>query len=285
MPKKKERVDPSQPKTSRCAFCAKRVRTASHVRHLLSCSTLESLKKTVAAEQVALGKESGEPADAFLRLWEPSPLLQREIGSVALIQDGVYRSHPVIEGFRDEDPFRAGRKKYDLIFADPPWEYQRKSGRGIVPYSTMTFEEIWGLSVRRLAADDAILVLCIVSPTAIQCLETFKWWGFEMKTKLFNWIKISAMEKLLIGTGCYTRPSSEDTYIGTRGNGFKWAVSHSTRQVIFAQRTEHSAKPEAYFKSMRQFFGDNYDEMRKIELFARSHREGWDTWGNQLEPP
>lgn len=284
MPKKKKKTATPQPKTFRCVFCAKRVRAASHVRHLLSCSTLEALKKIVATEQLALGKASNQPSSVFARLCEPSLLLQQERGSVALIQDGVYRSHPVVEGRRDDDPFRAGRKKYDLIFADPPWEYRRKSGRGIVPYSTMSFEEIWGLPVRKLAAPDAILVLCIVSPSAIQCLETFKWWGFEMKTKLFDWIKMSAMQKFLIGTGCYTRPSSEDTFIGTRGGGFKWVVSHSTRQVIFAERTGHSAKPEAYFKGMREFFGDNYDKMKKIELFARAPREGWDTWGNQLNP-
>lgn len=45
-------------------------------------------------------------------------------------------------------------KQYGIIYADPPWHYDRKHGSGVAEnhYPTMSIEEICALPVSELAA-------------------------------------------------------------------------------------------------------------------------------------
>jgi N6-adenosine-specific RNA methylase IME4 len=47
--------------------------------------------------------------------------------------------------------------------------------------------------------------------------------------------------------------------------------------VIIAARQEHSRKPDEAYAMIESM----YPDLPKIELFARSARDGWATWGNQ----
>jgi len=53
--------------------------------------------------------------------------------------------------------------KYKVIYADPPWEYRqsgsKKNSRGMAKqhYRTMSTDEICGLPIQSLAAEDALL--------------------------------------------------------------------------------------------------------------------------------
>ena len=57
------------------------------------------------------------------------------------------------------DIFRTG-KKYDVIYADPPWSY-KQSGNGAAKhhYTTMTTEDICNLPVRKLCGGGGFLLL------------------------------------------------------------------------------------------------------------------------------
>lgn len=48
-------------------------------------------------------------------------------------------------------------KQYGIIYADPPWHYDRKHGSGVAEnhYPTMSIEEICALPVSELAAKTA----------------------------------------------------------------------------------------------------------------------------------
>ena len=50
-------------------------------------------------------------------------------------------------------------KQYGIIYADPPWRYDRKHGSGVAEnhYPTMSIEEICALPVSELAAKDSTL--------------------------------------------------------------------------------------------------------------------------------
>ena len=52
-------------------------------------------------------------------------------------------------------------KQYGIIYADPPWHYDRKHGSGVAEnhYPTMSIEEICALPVSELAAKDSALFL------------------------------------------------------------------------------------------------------------------------------
>ncbi len=50
-------------------------------------------------------------------------------------------------------------KKYSIVYADPPWRYDMKRGKGVAEnhYPTMSIEEICALPVADLAAKDSAL--------------------------------------------------------------------------------------------------------------------------------
>lgn len=60
-------------------------------------------------------------------------------------------------------------KKYNIIYADPPWQYKvySKKGEGRSAenhYHTMNIEDIRSLPVERIADDDCILFCGLLSP-------------------------------------------------------------------------------------------------------------------------
>ena len=48
--------------------------------------------------------------------------------------------------------------------------------------------------------------------------------------------------------------------------------------VLREPSTVHSRKPECAYKMIEDMFGN----VKRLELFARQEREGWDSWGDEL---
>ena len=48
--------------------------------------------------------------------------------------------------------------------------------------------------------------------------------------------------------------------------------------VIRETVKKHSQKPESAYLMLEDMFPD----VRKLELFARNERSGWDCWGNEV---
>ena len=82
-------------------------------------------------------------------------------------------------------------KKYNIIYADPPWKYDRQKGEGVAAarYQTMSIAEIKSIPVSRIAASDAVLFLWVTFPKLKEGLSVIDSWGFKYKTCAFNWIK------------------------------------------------------------------------------------------------
>ena len=73
---------------------------------------------------------------------------------------------------------------WDLIMADPPWEFQTYSAKGAgksasAQYRTMTTEEICALPVGDLAAKNCMLWLWATAPRLPDALKVIKAWGFR----------------------------------------------------------------------------------------------------------
>ncbi len=87
-------------------------------------------------------------------------------------------------------------KKYQIIYADPPWSYKvwsedKKVAQGTAKshYSTMKIEDICNLKVNEIADKNCKLFLWATPPCLKEALEVMKAWGFEYKTIVFCWIK------------------------------------------------------------------------------------------------
>ena len=92
-----------------------------------------------------------------------------------------------------EDIFTTN-KRYDVIYADPPWRFltysEKGKGRSAERhYPTMAKEDIQNLPVKRISAKDSVLFLWVTAPCLIEGLELIKAWGFTYKTVAFTWIK------------------------------------------------------------------------------------------------
>ena len=176
-------------------------------------------------------------------------------------------------------------KKYNIIYADPPWSYKdkrdkhpRMCGGAISHYNTMSIEQIKSLPIKELAADNCMLFLWVTFPNLQEGLDVIKAWGFKYKTLGFSWIKTNKNNgKPFFGIGYYTKSNCEVCLIGVKGKPIK--VSNSVSSVIISPRQEHSKKPDQIRDKIVELCGD----VPRIELFARQKTEGWDVWGNEVE--
>ncbi len=164
-------------------------------------------------------------------------------------------------------------KKYNIIYADPPWRYSTDVSRH---YDTVPIEGIYNFPIDRIAAKNCALFLWIPFPILPQATETLKHWGFRYVTVAFVWIKTNKINgKPFLGLGNWTRANAEICLMGFRGKLKR--KSKGVRQLVFSQLREHSRKPDEVRDSIVELLGD----ISRIELFARQTIKGWDCWGNE----
>ncbi len=174
-------------------------------------------------------------------------------------------------------------RKYNIIYADPPWRYKTysKKGQGRSAeshYPTMELSQICALSVTELAADDCTLFLWTTVPHLKECFSVIKAWGFEYKTIAFVWIKKNRKsDSLFWGMGHWTRANAELCILATKGHPKR--ISASVHQVVISPVEEHSKKPDEVRERIITLVG----ALPRVELFARQKCDGWDAWGNEVE--
>ena len=197
-------------------------------------------------------------------------------------------------------------KKYQIIYADPPWEYKNKrigidnrkrgysltSTQGRVPYPQMNLENIKRLKIKNIIDKNCALFLWTTTPYLEKSFEVIKDWGFEYKTIAFCWLKTyeakkpKSLEYYLFsvhGMNYYTKLNFELCLLAIRGK--MTPISHKVSGQIIAPRRKHSQKPDETRSRIVDLFGD----LPRIELFARRENKlfdslkGWDVWGNEVE--
>ena len=151
-------------------------------------------------------------------------------------------------------------KKYDVILADPPWQYTSKSvtpSREVTNYyQTMPTQEIAKLRTRELAQKNCALFLWATWPLLEDAFHVINAWGFKYKTIAWVWIKAKKNGMgFFWGMGGYTRSNSEPCLLA-----FTKEISvssHSIQSLIYSPVREHSRKPD--------------DQYRKIEAPVPQH--------------
>lgn len=159
--------------------------------------------------------------------------------------------------------------KYNVIYADPPWKYDfsRSNSRAIEShYPTMELEDICRLELP--VDENAVLFLWATSPKLEQVFKVINSWGFTYKTSMV-WVKDK------VGMGYYARGQHELLLIAVKGKMPIPAPAKRRDSVIYAPVTGHSKKPEIVYEIIESI----YPEHNFIELFARSKRKGWVSWG------
>lgn len=175
-------------------------------------------------------------------------------------------------------------KKYQIIYADPPWKYQDKSkshgGGAESHYPCMSTQEMCSLPIKNLADDNSVLLMWVTMPMLEVAFEVIRSWGFKYKTCAFTWVKTNKDGGIYMGMGRYTRANAEICLLATRGKGVK-RVRADIRNTHLFQRTRHSEKPRCFRDMITDLF---QADVNRVELFARKKESpSWDVWGNEVE--
>lgn len=178
--------------------------------------------------------------------------------------------------FPDFRPF-----EYDLLMVDPPWHFANWSQKGeeknaVAQYDCMSLGDIKALPVNHLARPDAVLWLWATNPMLPQAFEVMEAWGFTFKTA-GHWVKRNPSGKLAFGTGYILRCAGEPFLIGTLGQP---KTARNVRSVIEGPAREHSRKPDEAFSAAEKLMPEI--GVRRVELFSRQARPGWDVWGHEV---
>jgi N6-adenosine-specific RNA methylase IME4 len=173
-------------------------------------------------------------------------------------------------------------KKYQIIYADPPWSYRDKAlagNRGAgCKYDVMDTGDIGKLPIADLADENCVLFMWVTMPKLNECFDLIRAWGFEYKTNAFTWIKLNKNSGTpFMGMGRWTRANAEICLLATKGKPQR--INAGVHSVVMSPIEEHSKKPHEIRERIVTLLGD----VPRIELFARNTTPGWDVWGNEVE--
>jgi N6-adenosine-specific RNA methylase IME4 len=173
---------------------------------------------------------------------------------------------------------------YGTILADPPWRFSNRTGKmapehqRLLRYQTLSFQEIKQMSVGDVAAPQSHLYLWIPNALLAEGLETMKAWGFEYKTNLV-WFKIrkdGGPDGR--GVGFYFRNVTELVLFGVKGKFRTLAPGRRQVNILRSRKKGHSRKPDELYDIIESCSPGPY-----LELFARSSRPNWSSWGNEVD--
>ncbi len=201
-------------------------------------------------------------------------------------QDACVSMVSPVKDFVAEEFFaQIGTRKFRTIVADPPWQFQNKTGK-IAPehrrlnrYSTMSLEQICSLPVAEVADEPAHLYLWVPNALLPDGLRVMAEWGFQYKSNIV-WHKIrkdGGSDGR--GVGFYFRNVTELILFGVRGKKARTlAPGRSQVNMIQTRKREHSRKPDEQYNLFESCSPGPY-----LELFSRGTRNGWKVWGNQAD--
>lgn len=171
-------------------------------------------------------------------------------------------------------------KKYQIIYADPPWRYSGKMMNSSVTdhYKVMTLRDICNLPVGDIADTNCVLFMWVTLPKLNEFMQVVTAWGFEYKTTAFVWVKENKRANTpFMGLGRWTRANPEIMILATKGRISR--LRADIRQLQQHKIASHSEKPVIFRRLITDLVGD----LPRIELFARQKTDGWDVWGNEVE--
>ena len=144
-------------------------------------------------------------------------------------------------------------KKYQVIYADPPWDYGGKmqydkttiKGENIgfekkiflssagFKYPTLKLKQLKTLDVKSIADDDCILFMWTTGPQLANSVELGEAWGFEYKTVAFVW------DKMIHNPGRYTLSQTEFVLVFKKGKIPQPRGARNVRQMVADHNGRH----------------------------------------------
>jgi N6-adenosine-specific RNA methylase IME4 len=162
--------------------------------------------------------------------------------------------------------------KYKTILIDPPWSYSDKLSprHGRCPYPVMSMDSILRMPIPNLSDEGCHIYLWTTNSFLHDAFHLLKAWGYNYKTAI-TWFKPN-----YLGLGHYWRNNTEHCLFATYGKS--QVLRKDIWNAIVAPKRNHSSKPIEFYGLVEEM-----SPQPRLEIFARSKREGWDVWGNEVE--
>ncbi len=161
---------------------------------------------------------------------------------------------------------------YSTIVIDPPWDWGDEGdndqlGRARPDYNTMSIEQIADLPISKLSDTDCHLYLWITNRSLPKGFSLIERWGFRYITAI-TWVKPH------FGMGNYFRGQTEHILFAVKGS--QPLKRRDIGTVFNAPRgpNGHSSKPSMFYDIVESCSPGPY-----LEMFSRSERDGWVSWG------
>jgi len=166
--------------------------------------------------------------------------------------------------------------RYDVIVIDPPWPMEKierdvRPNQSKMDYPTMTLEDISKLDIGdKCGAEDCHVWLWTTHrflPFAFRILT--EW---ELKyVCCFVWHKPGGFQP--VGLPQY---NSEFALYARKGSP-AFVSTKALPTCFTAERGKHSEKPSAFYEMVQRVTAG-----RRLDMFARKQRDGFDVWGNEI---
>ncbi len=175
---------------------------------------------------------------------------------------------------------------FDVILADPPWDYYGSPAKMAAAgkhYPLMTDQALLDFSlIKDSLTKPGVVFMWATSPRLDFALKLIEHWGLTYRGVAFVWVKTRKDGAVIGAQGVrpsITKPTTEFVLAASnvaRGRPLPLA-SEKVAQVVLAPRRQHSRKPEEVADRIEEM----YPHARKLEVFARTRRPGWQAWGNE----
>ena len=176
------------------------------------------------------------------------------------------------------------KSRYNLIYADPPWK-QSKGGKKNVrenssgksldyPVCSLTEIKHHLEQAVSLTEGNTIMFLWTIDKYLFEAQQMAEELGFKLHARMI-WDKVTG-----IPAAFTVRYGHEYLLFMYKGKLTPVATEEGGKiHTVFRERVlKHSQKPQIAYEIIERL----YPTARKIELYARNHREGWDCWGNEV---
>lgn len=176
-------------------------------------------------------------------------------------------------------------KKYQIIYADPPWQQRMSGAKNVRPnssgkafvYPTITLQEIKQHLFNAVleTTPDSVMFLWTIDKYLHEAETIGKELGYKLHARMI-WDKVTGI------AAAYTvRYGHEYLLYCYRGKFTPVAKdARGKYHTVFREQVKrHSQKPEIAYQIIETL----YPNTHKLELYARNKRRGWDCWGNEVE--
>ena len=175
--------------------------------------------------------------------------------------------------------------KYDVIVIDPPW--QNKSAKRGSKYAWLDFNDIQKMPLDDLASENCLYLIWVTNKLKVVDFvenDLFSSLGAQ-KLATWYWLKLTTTFEPVYPLNSLHKRPYESVILACNCSKSGRLCNHNDipKQLMISSVicSIHSSKPPLD-DILRYFLPRKYNEMKRLEMFARNLLSGWTSWGNQV---